>query len=232
MISGRVDQMNHTRGNLSYASGASGVTLTRGIIVNSQTRSEYAYAAAKWWADRLRDGSGIGNNGSNDLNSIAAGGMMELIRSRHPPTEKNCASFEHELTRAIDTLINRDDPECWRDTSGFDDGGQCVVFRVDYHPDDILYGALIESGIHDSVARTSALPLKTNMRVSARRVLVAHGHANPWRELWGPAWGCSFAEQKSADEYRAKEAEIEQNAWMECAIGSRWKSHEWQGCVP
>lgn len=191
---------------------------------------EYAKAAAKWWSDRLRDAAGVGDNGSRDLNSLMAGGWMYMIRDRHPPTEENCAAFEHELTNAIATLIERNDPTCWPDYSGFDDGGLCVKLGVDYHPDQILYGALLEAGVHQSVASMSALPLKTIMRVGARRVIVAHGYGHPWTEIWGPAWGASYEEQSAADRYRFDAAQIEHDAWA--AAQPRWPLHEWQGCVP
>jgi len=190
-----------------------------------------AAAAAKWWADRLRDAAGVGDNGSRDPSSLMAGGFIALIRAKSPPTEDNCVRFERELTHAIATLIERHDQSCWPDLSGFDDGGPCVRLRVDYHPCPVLYGALLEAGVHESVADTAALPLKTNMRVSARRVLLAHGYGSPWHELWGPAWGSSFAEQQAADLYRSRAGEAEHEAWM-AERDARWQPRDWKGCVP
>ena len=191
-----------------------------------------AAVAAKWWADRLRDAAGVGDNGARDHSSSMAFGLTALLRDRHPPTEENCEVFERELARAIVTLIDRDDRSCYRDVSGFDDGGPCVRLGVDYHPDAVLHGALLEAGVHESVASTSALPLKTVMRVSARRVIVAHGYAQPWREIWGPAWGCSYAEQQTADLYRGSAGESEHEAWCASTGDARWRPQDWKGCVP
>ena len=197
-------------------------------------REEYlrgaARAAAKWWADRLRDGAGIGDNGALDANSIAAAGFTLLIRARHQPTEDNCARFERELERAICLLVSTEDYRCYRDCPGFDDGGSCLVLSVDYHPCDVLHGALIEAGIHASVASTAALPLKTAMWVSARMVRVAHGYGAPQQEIWGPAWGSSIAEHRATSRYRSDQAAQEIEACR--ASGWKWQTREWVGCVP
>jgi len=159
-----------------------------------------------------------------------ARGLLDMIRARHPPTDEHCAKFERELAHAIATLIERNDPSCYRDVSGFDDGGLCVVMTVDYHPDRLLHAALIEAGVHQSVASTASLPLKSSMRVSARRVLVIHGYGQSWSEIWGPAWGCTLAEQQAVDRYRG---EVEKAVWSaRDAIGATWMPQEWKGCVP
>lgn len=190
-----------------------------------------ASAAAKWWAERLRDGAGIGNNGSADPSSVMAGFMVSILRDRHPPTTENCAAFERLLAAAIARALNERDPICYYDSSGFDDGGPCLALSVDYNPDRLLYACLIEAGVHESIASMSALPLKTRMRISARRVLVSHGYGKQLSELWGPAWGCTIAEQAAADLYRSEASEIAESAWLD-APAPRWRQQEWKGCVP
>lgn len=168
--------------------------------------------AATWWADRLRDAVGVGDNGDNTDVSMLAGGMMQIIRSRNPPTAENIARFQSILAaktaaafEAIGdgrgTSVNIG-CNWYYDEAGFDDGGPDLCLSVDYHPSAMLYDSLIEAGIEKNVANVAALPLKTSMKVSRRRILVKHGYGALFVEIFGPLWGCTYDEQTAADSHR------------------------------
>lgn len=70
---------------------------------------------------------------------------------------------------------------------------------VDYHPDRLLWDTLLAAGIDKNVADMSALPLKTHMKVSARRVLLKAGYGAGYKEIHGPMWGSSYDEYQEYD---------------------------------
>lgn len=175
--------------------------------------SDAAHAAARWWAARLRDNPTIHDD----------------VRTR----------FDELLRNEIVRLIEGEPNTLIRDRSGFDDGGPRVKLRVDYQPDEVLFRALDGSSaldimddydVHLAMMLRPPLPQKTTMTVSARRVIVSHGYGAPWVEIWGPAWGATYEEQRRADAYRMDAQEPVFEAWIDAR--PRWDLMDWVGCVP
>lgn len=220
------------------------------IAITDEMEYRASAAAARWWADRLRDGAGIGDNGSDDPSSVMAMGLTYLIRKQCPITPEICTRFERILTeKLVDGFETAQvTGNHWNDSSGFDNGGVCLQPSVDYGPTKELYDALIEAGITENVAHSAALPLKTHMRVSARRVLVAHGYGARYVEIYGPVWGCSYKEQSRADNYRSDRLEKDCREPMEAEwvklFGDKWtydqirraginpQLDDWKGAIP
>lgn len=177
--------------------------------------TETISVAAKWWADRLRSTAGIGDNGARDISNMMAMGMVRMIRDRCPPTEENAKRFEAELVaRLEDAFIRIDAYEAiphprgappdvgagwYFDNAGWNDGGVDISLKVDYHPDPLLYDALVAAGISENVAGIAALPLKTHMRASRRRIVVSEGYGAPNIEIVC-LWGTSKDDQSAASQ--------------------------------
>lgn len=198
----------------------------------SEHTATSARVAAAWWASQLRSAAGKGDNGSDDRISMMAMGMTSLIHSKHPPTEENCERFESDLARRIAEILETDgaDYRCYWDNQGWDDGGVDLVLSVDYHPCEVLLSALEVAGVDRNVREIAALPLKTTMRVSARRVLLGAGYRAPWREIHGPVWGCTYAERQSVDLVRDRNHVATWDRWHSAgAVGPRLS--DWQGPV-
>lgn len=213
--------------------------------------SNAALVAARWWSDRLADGAGVGDNGAcGGLNrelhlpSLISMGMSQKIREGKI-TAEHVEKFR-QLLRAVllESYMNGNhfyvDGCC-----GWHSGGPDVTLSVDYHPEPMLYQSLLGAGVPDYVARSSALPLKTNMRVSARRVIVGHGYQAPWVEIYGPGWGCSYEERGRAENARYEAYERScRKPWEEAIVakyGPKWnygmfddrppQYDQWQGPV-
>lgn len=172
--------------------------------------------AAAWWADRLRSGVGLGENGADDPQSVMAGGFVRLARLRYPIFEETCLRFEQLLTEKIIAEFGNE-RRLREDLDGFDFGGPLVELGVDYNPCPLLYDALVESGVSENMAGMMVLPWKTRMRVSRRRVLLRAGYGADEEEIYGPVWGCTKAQQVKVDSYR-----IDQ-------MNDAWEAHEKQG---
>ncbi len=184
-----------------------------------------AACAAAWWAGRLRDASGVGDNGAREIQSVMACAMTRMIRDRNPPTEANCERFEIALRRRlVESLTSQVGiGSFYYDHSGWDDGGIDVCMRVDYHPDPILLECLAIAGVERNIAEVAALPLKTTMRASARRIILAHGYAAPWVEIYGPAWGSTRAEHAATEAARSVQMNIIYDAMPnEFLAGAGW----------
>jgi len=197
-----------------------------------------AVVAAKWWADRLRDGAGVGDNG--EKSQAAMSDMLtNLIRQNHPITAKNCEDFEVYLSAAIITAIKTESDLCYRDQGPWYEGGPCLRFGVDYHQDLILRSTMLDAGVHESVVGMAALPWKTKMFCSARRVLIAHGYGARRVEIYGPIWGPTHAESEYDSVYRYNQLDVFFHPWFDNLSGKEkrevrgqsWTT-EWVGPVP
>jgi hypothetical protein len=180
----------------------------------------------------LRDGAGIGDNGDRSFNGVIAAGLTDMLRQRHPPTEDNCVTFERSLRHAIiEELLHGDARTCYRDVCGWDDGGPDLRFGVDYQPDPILELSLL-ANVHESIVRSAALPLKTRMFVSARRVLVGHGYGSKLVEIYGPAWGPSLADERYRTAQLAAFYAWRDGLTFEQIEIERAYKVDWYGCLP
>ncbi len=190
-----------------------------------------AATAAAWWAGRLRDGAGIGRNGDDSIRGVMAEGMIGLIRKKAPPTEENCDRFEDLLRERIIAILHTDGSgaRCYWDNNGWDNGGTDLCLRVDYHPDEVLLAALSDAGVDRNVAEIAALPLKTTMRVSARRVMLVAGYGAQWKEIDGPRWGCSREEHDRVESVRSQATNDAWEAWT--AAGRVGALGDWSGPV-
>ncbi len=123
-------------------------------------KRETAQIAAKWWADKLRNGT-VQDNGE-EMQSM----MMTLLTMRAPKKdEKDIEKFEQVLTELIDDEI---------ESRGW------AYLRVDYFPDGILKDAAEIAKIEISFE----LPVKTWMRVSGEEVSVAEGYGSSTKQLY------------------------------------------------
>lgn len=191
-----------------------------------------ATVGARWWADRLRDGRGVGDNGATDKRSVMAGVITNMTRSLSPITPKICDGFEELLRVAM--IREMVDPHgiCYRDVTGFSDGGLDLRFGVDYNPDPILYSALRGAGIEAIIAERTALPWKTMMFCSARRVLVKSGYRAKRVEIHGPVWGATYEEDGRAANYRYTQLDVYLYPWLAKNPDKNSYMSEWFGCVP
>lgn len=175
-------------------------------------------AASKWWSARLRSEVGIGDNGDTGARGFMVMGLTGMLRDRHPITEAHVHVFENELrnrldvafdiatayedayTEAIRANVNGPlvpDLGCtwYYDNSGWDNAGVDLCMSVDYSPCRMLVDALAVVGVAETVRERAALPWKTIMRLSRRRIIVAPGYNAPWEETIR-LWGCSREERK------------------------------------
>lgn len=182
--------------------------------------------AARWWADRLRESAGV----VAELPMFDQAGLMrdtedglkravfvdifsQMARDKSSVTASHCDDFQKRLHERIRHELYHDSRHCWRDVGGWDDGGPDLHLSVDYSPDEILLNMLRDAGVDRNMAEMFGLPHKTDMRVSARRVEVSHGYGASWRYIYGPAWGCTRAEQSANDEARYVARE-EYSKWL------------------
>lgn len=119
-----------------------------------------AMAAARWWADALRDPKQ--DNGDGMFNVL-----LSLVRSE-PPSDEQLDVFTAHLARAIDRRMV-DTP--WM-----------VIIGVDYGPDPILAAAADAAGIRRS---GYAFPVKTCMWIKPGvGVTVSCGYRAPDESVW------------------------------------------------
>jgi hypothetical protein len=126
--------------------------------------SEAARAAAKWWADVLRN-PGVPDNGDKP----EAGGLtaMLAVLSQQPRAEP--AKYE-AFQVALEARIAGSLEAC----------GSCWL-GVDYHPDALLQGAANDVGIR---AGMGDWPWKTSMDVKPDRVRVAKGYQAEFKTIY------------------------------------------------
>ena len=146
-------------------------------------------AAARWWADRLRDGAGVGDNGGRDPQNNAARRLANVLRNSVVITEGMCARFEAEL---LDKLVRwmtghptgHHAPSYYERVCRGDDGALGLEIEIDYHATGMLLCALIAAGVDPVMADSYVLPLKTRMEIYPSRVLVRHGAAALAAQIW------------------------------------------------
>jgi hypothetical protein len=120
---------------------------------------EAAQAAAKWWAEALRDPR-FDNGDGNGLAGVMA---MMAARAAPPITDDQIERFKETLIKAMQSP------------------GFYGRLAVDYDPDATLAAAAQSAGIS---ARKTAFPWKTRMRITAHEVTVAAGYGAPYQVVW------------------------------------------------
>ena len=120
-----------------------------------------AIVAAKWWADRFREGPKFDNGDQSET------GFMTMILANmvyQAPTRESIEHFEAVLQRKIhDSLVEF--------------GGLCL--NVDYGPDLLLRAAANEAGFSSN----AEFPWKTYMHIELGSVRVSYGYGAPYKEL-------------------------------------------------
>lgn len=192
----------------------------------SKFAAEAARVAAAWWTQRLRDGVGIGDNGDRAPHSLMARALTHLNRDAIAPASKADA-FERALVEVIEkrfALTSPSEPGSFLDSEGWDVGGVGVELDVDYDPNAPLYEALRAAGF-ERLDMGSVLPLKTNMAVSPRLIVLKFGYAAERRTIWGPQWGPSREEADGYNRARYAEASKLFDMWeatIEQRLGPKW----------
>lgn len=130
-----------------------------------------AEAAAKWWADQLR------NETPHQAGEPALSAMINKVTmmSTNPVEDNQAARFEAKLTELIQQSIDE------REANGgwYPGYTQAVFLATDYHPDDRLAAAA-----HAGLIPHLRLPMKTLMRIEKDVVMVMPGHAAEWVTVW------------------------------------------------
>lgn len=121
--------------------------------------AEPARIAAKWWADRMREGVKLDNG--KEPEALMAQALGYALRHQVP--HDRIDEFEDHLCTI---LLARDDS--WG-------------FGVDYHPSRELAEALTLAGIPVTL---TVLPWKTTMWATDQEVRVRHGYGAPEEVLW------------------------------------------------
>lgn len=142
-------------------------------------------AAAKWWANQLRELPSF-DNGSKDLGSQMAAFTMNMVRLSIPELpEEKIATFEQVLAEGMELVIESHS-EDWR--PGQPKWG-CFRrhFGTDYQPDRVLEQAALAAGIDLSFRA----PIKTRMWINPGSVMVVCGHGMPAQEVFTTVKGVS-----------------------------------------
>ena len=119
---------------------------------------ETAEKAARWWADKLRNGCKFDNGDSSETGAM--GMMLALMLAdtlAKKRTDDQISIFETSLADAVSTL---------------DDWAAHCGFGVDYHPDPILS----EAAIVAEITVDGALPWKTRMQIVDDAITVSEGY--------------------------------------------------------
>lgn len=120
-------------------------------------KQETARKAAKWWADKLRNGAKIDNGDTSDVGifTMMAAYMLQEAESSNQSADA-IDKFEDELTSVLERMQ-----------------GNYISFGVDYHPDYILQDAADKVGLELGM---TTLPWKTNMYITGDTVKVSYGY--------------------------------------------------------
>lgn len=195
------------------------------MIITERMIFDAANAAAWWWGARLRDGVGVGDDGEPGFRSFAMRALSHEQRAGQL-TEVMALAFELHLALAIRTVLSGDDwnlfsdqPDPWSEERIPE-----LRLKVDYHPQPILFDALIASGVPEHVASMSALPLKARMFVSARRVLASHRYGGDLVEVFGPLWGVPYADGRASERARSEAGERMYDLWIDAMIDKHGRS--------
>jgi hypothetical protein len=123
-----------------------------------EMNQEMANAAAKWWADKLRNGCHFDNGDSSETGAVSMLlGLMLADTLAEKRTPEQVDAFEVALAQSIAQL------DVWQ---------ECMGFGVDYHPDRILSDAANAAGI----VVDGALPWKTHMNFMDGKATVREGY--------------------------------------------------------
>lgn len=135
-------------------------------------------ACAKWWADLLRNGSGMKPSEEISADDAAAAKLLDMLlgsdRKKKQLTEGIVSHFETLLARGLETMLRRN----------YVANGAClypVCVRVDYHPDLVLQEAANEAGI-GSLA--FVLPMKAHTEMTPNKVEAALGYGTRLSVIW------------------------------------------------
>lgn len=120
-----------------------------------------AEAAALWWVTVLRDPRM--DNGSNNQsldNLVLAAKLIRPI-----PDEEALERFRAALVEEVDQMIEH--------------GWRPAMLKVDYGPDDTLYGCALCADL-----RVTVWPWKTVMWVEPEKVMVRYGYSAEEQVIW------------------------------------------------
>ncbi len=175
-----------------------------------ECRQRSAEVMSKWWADRIRDGVGIGDNGACDIKNVGSKDgrefhlpsaigmfMTQKIREEHPIDEAVVQKFQDIFcARIVEKLRNPENKYPRLDIEGWCVGGPQVEADVDYHAWGLLLDSAVDAGIEKGLASSFIFPLKTRMMCSARSVVVRAGYAAGPQELLCQ-WGVTLPERQA-----------------------------------
>ena len=187
-----------------------------------------AVAAAKWWGSKLRDAHCVGDNGDPSFSGFIGKILVQRHRKSVVITEDMAVGFERALSDAVFAMLATDDGNCYRDVpdSWSDERIPDVCMGCDYGPDQILFDAMVAGGVPEQFAHSmAALPMKTHMFVSARRVIVGAGYGVGFVEIFGPIWGESHAERCDHNKRLSDASEAMYRMWLDEIIakhGENW----------
>lgn len=137
-----------------------------------------ARAAARWWADQL-----TANQDPRTGDAMhEALTMYARSKSTATVTEEQVEAFTVHLEQAVLEML-RDEHSSWDKAVATEPhvGSAFRRLEVDYHPDEILKGALNAAGIQRRAG--GWLPLKTVMKVDPGRLRVKLGYRAEWEVL-------------------------------------------------
>lgn len=190
--------------------------------------------ASAWWAERVRDAQGVGDNGATGgpgreahLPSMLAMGLAQQARREANIRPADVDSFQTALREQLVATMrgapyNAGFPPCHhRDIDPWCRPIVSVRLEVDYHPYGLLKTALAASSIPANLADWAVLPLKTHMEVSARRIELRAGYAAGSVQL-RCAWGEDDATLNDADRRRWWSLEHHRNAHMNAYMIERY----------
>lgn len=132
--------------------------------MDTNTNTETARSAAKWWANQLRNGY-VDDNGDHSPQGAMGRVLSEMMQAsrRHLYTPEAVDKFESLLTELIDQSNN----------------GVRLVLDVDYHPGPILYESLKGAGLPTEFG----LPCKTTMIIKGTEIMISTGYGAPYLPL-------------------------------------------------
>ncbi len=136
------------------------------IIAKITLDEKNARLAAKWWADRLRQGAKLdhGPKSMTDMFAIGMGATLQKNAAKGR-TEEQVQKFEDALCEELKTHKIL--------------GSQYIV-GVDYHPQPIFERAAEKAGIKFS---GGCLPWKTHMYLIDGEIQVSYGYGAPMKKI-------------------------------------------------
>jgi hypothetical protein len=140
-----------------------------------------ARIAARWWADKIRDGFALRDGAEPYAGTLAerSGGLSDVLQCKlaeHITPEK-VDRYERELAQRVQAEIVDAYGDPARTMTRY---FAALALSVDYGPSRMHQEALAAAGLPDGMGM---LPLKTTMWVEPGRVSVGDGYAAEPREL-------------------------------------------------